>query len=263
MKLSIITINLNNYKGLQKTIQSVFAQSFTDYEYLIIDGGSTDGSKEYIEEQANKLIYWVSEKDNGVYNAMNKGIVKAKGEYLLFLNSGDYFFNNDVLKHLIENGHDADIVYGNLMVIDQNSVTELKYPEKLSFKYLMAATLPHPASLIKKKLFKSIGIFFEDLRIVSDWAFFIIAIVKYNHSYKYVPIPITYFHLDGISTDKKNQKIIEEERAFILKKYFPLLLEDYSELENLKKEMEKTKRQFGYRFYKRLQKVISVKPSKK
>ncbi len=87
LKLSIITINLNNLAGLQKTMQSVFEQTFTDYEYIVIDGGSTDGSKEYIEQHSDKLAYWVSEKDKGIYNAMNKGIIKAGGDYLLFLNS--------------------------------------------------------------------------------------------------------------------------------------------------------------------------------
>ncbi len=81
-KLSIITINYNNLEGLQKTIQSVFEQSFTDYEYIIIDGGSADGSKNLIEHSASRLSYWVSEKDKGIYDAMNKGISYSKGEYL-------------------------------------------------------------------------------------------------------------------------------------------------------------------------------------
>src|SRR5690606_22317295 len=110
-KLSIVTINLNNLVGLQKTMQSVFNQTFTDYEYIVIDGGSTDGSKEYIEKHTNKLVYWVSEKDGGVYEAMNKGIIKATGEYCNFLNSGDYFWNNSVLeKSLVHN--EVDIFYG-------------------------------------------------------------------------------------------------------------------------------------------------------
>ena len=98
-ELSIITINLNNCAGLQKTLDSVFAQTFTDYEYLVIDGGSTDGSAELIKKQENKFVYCVSEKDNGIYHAMNKGIRKATGDYLLFLNSGDYLVNDEVLSN--------------------------------------------------------------------------------------------------------------------------------------------------------------------
>ncbi|MDR2910496.1 MAG: glycosyltransferase [Bacteroidales bacterium] len=95
MKLSIITINLNNVAGLQKTIESVVKQTFTDYEYIVIDGGSTDGSADIIKQHANKITYWVSEPDKGIYNAMNKGIRVAKGEYCLFLNSGDWLINSN------------------------------------------------------------------------------------------------------------------------------------------------------------------------
>ena len=91
MKLSIITVNLNNLEGLKKTYESVVSQTFTDYEWLVIDGGSTDGSREFIEQHQDKFAYWCSEPDKGIYNAMNKGIVRAKGEYLNFMNSGDYF----------------------------------------------------------------------------------------------------------------------------------------------------------------------------
>jgi glycosyltransferase involved in cell wall biosynthesis len=88
-KLSIITVNLNNIGGLQKTFESVFNQLFSDYEYIVIDGGSTDGSVDIIAQNAIKISYWISERDNGIYHAMNKGIQVSKGEYILFLNSGD------------------------------------------------------------------------------------------------------------------------------------------------------------------------------
>ena len=97
MKLSIITVNLNNLEGLKKTYESVVCQTFTDYEWLVIDGGSTDGSREFIEQHQDKFAYWCSEPDKGIYNAMNKGIVKAKGEYLNFMNSGDCFASSFVV----------------------------------------------------------------------------------------------------------------------------------------------------------------------
>ena len=96
-KLSIITVNLNNAAGLQKTIESVINQTFTDYEFIIIDGGSTDSSLEIIKQYANKITYWVSEPDNGIYNGMNKGIGQADGEYCFFLNSGDWMIENNTL----------------------------------------------------------------------------------------------------------------------------------------------------------------------
>ncbi len=115
-KLSIITINYNNRSGLQKSMQSVFAQSFTDYEYIIIDGGSTDGSKELIEENSGRLAYWVSESDNGIYHAMNKGILKAKGELLIFLNSGDFYVSPNLFSYSLRkfNYNKADLFFWRL-----------------------------------------------------------------------------------------------------------------------------------------------------
>src|SRR6478735_1115877 len=115
IQLSIITINYNNLQGLQKTIESVVSQSFKDFEYIIIDGGSTDGSKVLIEKYSESITYWVSEKDNGIYPAMNKGIQVANGEYLLFLNSGDWFYENTTLSMAIPMLRPFDIVYGNTM----------------------------------------------------------------------------------------------------------------------------------------------------
>ena len=120
MKLSIISINRNNASGLRKTIESVVSQTYTDFEYIIIDGASTDGSIGVINEFATPLnlpqrekkehpiINWISELDSGIYNAMNKGILKASGEYLLFLNSGDYLYNSEVLKNVFELDFDEE-----------------------------------------------------------------------------------------------------------------------------------------------------------
>ena len=100
-KYSIITINYNNADGLRRTIESVVSQTFDDYEYVIIDGGSTDGSVDVIKEYENKISYWVSEKDGGIYNAMNKGVKASNGEYLIFMNSGDVFYRDKVLEDIM------------------------------------------------------------------------------------------------------------------------------------------------------------------
>ena len=114
MKLSIITINLNNKNGLSETISSVIAQTFTDYEYIIIDGQSTDGSLEVIKQNANHINQWISENDHGIYNAMNKGLNLAKGEYCLFLNSGDSLYDSDVLQVLFSQSFTEDIISGGI-----------------------------------------------------------------------------------------------------------------------------------------------------
>ena len=118
MKLSIITVNLNNCDGLQKTIDSVVSQTFKDFEWIVIDGGSTDGSKELIEQYADHFTYWVSEPDKGIYNAMNKGIRVAKGDYLQFLNSGDYLYDRTTLEKCLLPQNNADVIYGNLYLTD-------------------------------------------------------------------------------------------------------------------------------------------------
>ena len=102
MNLSIVTINYNNKKGLAKTIESVTNQEFKDFEWIIVDGGSTDESVALIQDNLNHIDYWVSEKDQGIYDAMNKGIKASTRDYILFLNSGDYFYTNEATK-IIDN----------------------------------------------------------------------------------------------------------------------------------------------------------------
>jgi glycosyltransferase involved in cell wall biosynthesis len=196
LKLSIITINLNNAQGLQKTIASVINQTFTDYEYIIIDGGSTDGSVEIIKQYANKATYWVSEPDKGIYNAMNKGIKQAKGEYCLFLNSGDWLINNSGLQQFFALKPTEDIAYCDIKT--EKGIN--KYPDKLNFLFFLCGSIGHPAAFIKTKLFTEIGLYNENRKIVSDWEFFLKAIFDLKCSYKHYAYILTFFDLNGIST---------------------------------------------------------------
>ena len=254
MKLSIITINLNNFAGLQKTMQSVFEQTFTDYEYIIIDGGSTDGSEEFIKKHENKLAYWVSEKDKGIFNAMNKGLIKSKGKYILILNSGDLLIDNNSLQILFEKGENADIIYGDCIFSNTIISTEVRFPDKLTFKYFLRNSLPHSATIVHRKLYDTMGGYLEHLKIVSDWAFFLLAISKYNYTYKHVPILISNFKLGGVSSTEL--PTIDKERALILREYFPMFLDDYEELEELHKNLTAARKQFGFRLHNKLKKII-------
>jgi glycosyltransferase involved in cell wall biosynthesis len=166
-KISIITINYNNLEGLKKTVSSVTNQTWKGFQFIIIDGGSNDGSLEYIKTNEDVFDYWVSESDNGVYHAMNKGIKNANGEYLFFLNSGDQFYNKKVLEKNNSFLKEKDIIYFNLKVIDENKVFIKEYPEVLSFSYFVKDTLPHPATFIKKELFDRIGLYDENLRMTT------------------------------------------------------------------------------------------------
>lgn len=241
MLLSIITINFNNLEGLKKTMASVLGQTWKNFEYIVIDGGSTDGSAKYIESQKDKIDYWVSEPDSGIYNAMNKGVKVAKGEYLLFLNSGDALFNNEVLNQNHQFLSLYDIIYFNLNVIGEKETFIKKYPDQLFFSYFVNDTLPHPATFIRKEVFNKIGLYDESLKIVSDWKFFIQSICKFNYSYKRIDETLSTFYLDGLSSDHSNGNIILAEKQKVLISDFQAHLEDDKLLFELKKTVANLK----------------------
>jgi glycosyltransferase involved in cell wall biosynthesis len=232
IKISIISINFNNKEGLLKTMESVFNQTFQDYEYIVIDGGSTDGGKELIESNQHKINYWISEPDNGIYNAMNKGIKEAKGEYLFFLNSGDTFYNIDVLDDISNKITDnLDVFYGNVNVVDNKGKQELRFfPENLTFNFFLKQTITHQAAIIRKSLFDEVFLYNENFKLVSDWEFFICAICKLNKTYKKLNLTIVNYGLDGVSSDSIHKNLLLKERKKSLEKHFPLFLKDYNRL---------------------------------
>lgn len=228
MKYSIITINLNNCNGLQKTIKSVANQTCRDFEYIIIDGGSTDGSVEVIKDYTDRIDYWVSEPDKGIYNAMNKGILKAHGDYLLFLNSGDLMYNNNVLEKcsmLL----DKDIVVGYITRMDGKS--EAHYNQQdITMMHFFHGHLPHQAMFFKKDLFKD-KLYDENYRIVSDWKFYMEQLVYNDCSFKAIDINIAIFDCDGISN--RNKDVTYLEKQDVLQKTLPRrIYMDYSRYEN-------------------------------
>lgn len=238
-KISIITINYNNAEGLRQTIQSVLEQSYTAIEYIVIDGASTDGSQLVVEEFSSKLAYALSEADKGIYNAMNKGIKVATGDYLLFLNSGDKLLGNDTIERVVANGMEADLVYGDLQFVDGTKEWTWNLPETLTFQTFYTSTIAHPSTFIKRALFVTVGLYDEALKIVSDWKFFLLATAKHNCSYKHINQVISAYNFDGISSRPENLIAIALERAEVLAKEFPLFVPDYEELKQLKQEMKK------------------------
>jgi glycosyltransferase involved in cell wall biosynthesis len=194
-----------------KTVQSVLSQNYSRIEYLIIDGGSTDGSVEFIESNENKLSYWCSEKDEGIYDAMNKGIIRAKGDYILFLNSGDYFYDSKSLSYLVSNSSNEGIIYGKMGMYVNESLQTKAYPYKLSLAYFRYDTIPHQSAIIKRELFDKFGYYKTHFTIVSDWAFFVDCIIKGKVKYKYVDQVISIFDLNGISSQPSSNQIIRKE----------------------------------------------------
>lgn len=221
MKLSIITINYNDKVGLKRTIDSVVAQSFKDYEWIVIDGGSTDGSRELIEQYADHFAYWVSEPDNGIYNAMNKGIAKAKGEYLQFLNSGDWIYDEAVLGKVFSQRHDEDILFATKHMQyyedGREIVVERKFGDSFTPFNLIYQTICHQSAFIRRSLFDQIGYYDETYRIVSDRKFFFQAFLIKNVTRATLDFFIVYFGANGMST--KQDSWMEKER--LLREFLP------------------------------------------
>ena len=225
MRYSIITINYNNKEGLEHTIQSVIVQTFKDFEYIIIDGDSTDGSIDVIKRYADHINYWVSEKDKGVYNAMNKGIAKAKGDYMVFMNSGDCFHSADVLDAFKD--VQEDIVCGNVFKGD-STIPSGHHKSTISLVDLMRGSLPHQAMFIKRELMKKHP-YDESYKILSDWKFCIQALVFDNCTFRNSDVIVADYDTSGISTNSNG--LLAKERKFILQEMFPpRVIKDYQRL---------------------------------
>lgn len=209
--ISIVTINLNNKKGLERTIKSVLAQTcFDEIQYIVIDGGSTDGSVDVIKQYADGIDYWVSEKDKGIFNAMNKGLSYLKGDYVLFLNSGDYLVSKTTIEEVLKYLDGSAIVYGNQIFSKKNKamvnytsydyVTEFvdKYPDKLDDTFFKRRALPHQSTFIKCDYHKKHH-YSEDYKIIGDWKLMREAIMIDKVSYKHIPMIVSNYNMEGVS----------------------------------------------------------------
>lgn len=229
MKLTIITINYNNRDGLQKTIDSIVCQTWRDFEWIVIDGGSTDGSKELIEQYKHYFVYWCSEPDKGVYNAMNKGIVKAQGEYLNFMNSGDVFYSNHVLNDVQDclNQNKADFLVGNTLYVDQYGREKWHRfsPLEITASFLFSTALCHQSTFIKRELLLNEP-YDETLKYVSDWKHMFHQIVFQNRSYQKLDFYVSIYDFTGMSST--NVQGVADERRYYLQQCLPkLIYKDY------------------------------------
>ncbi len=232
--LSIITINYNDLPGLRNTFNSVLTQTSNDYEYIIIDGGSFDGSKEFLALNGSQAAYWLSEKDKGIYNAQNKGLTKATGDYVLFLNSGDRLNDSNTLKLVTPFLDGTDIVYGDLFILEATKGWVKKYNEKLTFGYFLRDTLPHQGSFIRRSIFDKTGFLDETLEICSDWKFFLEAVCRHNVSTYYLDFVVSEYDYTGISSRDENKNKMDCEKQAVLKKEFPRFYGEYLEFSELK-----------------------------
>ena len=243
MKLTIITINYNNASGLRKTMESVFVQTSQDFEYIVIDGGSTDISSQVINQMClmksdaslkgevivNGIqVRWISEKDNGIYHAMNKGIQLAQGDYVQFLNSGDILASSNVIGTMIATLPNCSIYYGNMLKYMPNGklFRDTSGQGSITMFTFYKGALNHSPAFIKRSLFEKYGLYDENLKIVSDWKWYLNVVGLQNESVKYTNLDVTCFDMTGISNT--NSILEKQERRMVLEELIPKsVLADY------------------------------------
>lgn len=202
-KLSIITINYNNKEGLYRTLESVRLQRCKDFEYIVIDGGSNDGSVDLLHKYEQDIDYWVSEPDRGIYEAMNKGVNKASGKYCLFLNSGDWLHSDAVVE--LSQPYlelDKDLLIGYQISAHRDGHRR-RYNQHdmglLSMWRFIYCSIPHQSTFIKRELLLEFR-YDEDLKIVSDWKFFIGLFAERTVTYHFLPFEVANFDTSGVSS---------------------------------------------------------------
>lgn len=252
MKLSIVTINYNNAEGLARTLDSVKSQTYKGIEHIIIDGESTDNSVQIIESYVRDVscmmydVLWVSEKDTGIYNAMNKGLRKATGDYIQILNSGDVLATPDVTERMVAalndemsranalneslslNDGKVGILYGNMVKKDYatGKIIGKSGEVEYSLRQYYSATINHDCCYIRRDLFDTYGLYDENLKIVSDWKWFLQTIGLGNVKPVYVDIDVTIFDASGVS--ETNLDLRNKERRQVLEDLLPpAVIADY------------------------------------
>ena len=236
MTLSIITINRNNASGLEKTIKSVLSQTCKEFEYVVVDGASTDASVEVIKSLSGSFgdhLKWISEPDKGIYNAMNKGIGMASGDYIQILNSGDCLVSEDVVERMLkalEEKAFPSILYGNMLksMPDGRALRDRSFAgADITLQGMYHGCLNHSPAYIKRSLFDRYGLYDESLRICSDWKWYVSSIVLGEERPKYVDVDVTLFDMTGIS--ETNKELLEAERSSLLQEMIPTgILADYN-----------------------------------
>ena len=246
MTLTIITINYNNAFGLHKTIESVLAQTSKDFEYIVIDGASTDGSVEYLKTTNYKLqtinYKLLSEPDNGIYHAMNKGIRMAQGEYIHFLNSGDWLVDKHVVEDMLNFlnpltpspsprgeglGVRCDVLIGNVIAVrPDGKVRYKKNNPNVSLYTFYSGTIEHTSAYIRRDLFDTYGLYDENLKIVSDWKWYLQVAGLNKACVQFTDRYVTCFDTTGISST--NLQLDKAERRQVLEQILPpAVLADY------------------------------------
>ena len=206
MKVSIITAVYNGVHTIEECIKSVLNQTHLNIEYIIIDGGSTDGTLDVIKKYKDKIAYCISEPDNGIYDAMNKGIKLASGDVVGILNADDFYADNYVISNVAKEFEikKVDSVFAGLVFIDRNNPDKIvRYCNASSFKpekFAYGWMPPHPTFFVKRKIYEMYGLFKTDYKIASDFELVARFLSKYKVSYSYIQKVLIKMRTGGLST---------------------------------------------------------------
>ncbi|HNW73949.1 MAG: glycosyltransferase family 2 protein [Bacteroidales bacterium] len=220
MKISVITITYNSEKTLRDTIESVLSQTYPDVEYIIVDGRSKDSTCDIVKSYGNRIHQFVSEKDNGLYDALNKGIRMATGEVVGFLHSDDIYASADTLKLIAEafRRFDVDSVYGDLVYVDQNDTGKIiRFWRSRKFSRARALTgwmPPHPTFYVKKSIYEKYGGFNTTFRIAADYESILRFLVRFQVSTFYIPLILVRMRMGGES-NKSLKNVIRKSKEDI------------------------------------------------
>jgi len=220
VKISVITVCQNPGELLKGTIESVQSQQYTNIEYIVVDGASNDGTVRYLEGLSS--IKYVSEKDNGIYNAMNKGISMATGAVIFFLNAGDKFLNDNIITFVMKffSNNDPDIAYGDIVQCGRNE-RHLKKFDAVDRYFLFKDAVCHQSTFYRTDFLKEFGGFDEKYAISADYEFFVRAFVRKGSKMQYMGKPIAEYDMNGISSTSKKE--LKKERLRIQKSSFSFL----------------------------------------
>ena len=218
MKISIVTVVYNSEKTIRDTIQSVVSQNYKDIEYIVIDGQSTDNTIQIVRSFGDKIDRIISEKDNGIYDAMNKGVLNATGDVIGFLNSDDFYINNQVISSIVDEftRKNVDAVYGDIVFVKPSNLDQVfryySIPNFSPDQMAWGIHPPHPAFFMKRRLFDKYGLFKTDYLIAADIELMIRLLVKHQVSYSHIPQVFVKMRTGGISTrNLKSKWIINRE----------------------------------------------------
>ena len=242
MRLSIITINLNNRDGLERTLASVRVQTFRDFEQIVVDGGSSDGSLDVIRANADWIARWVSEPDSGIYNAMNKGIAMAAGDYLLFLNSGDCLDSAGVLEAMFATDPGgAGMIYGHVRYQKPDGRwTVLVAPPRMTMDAVYTMRINHQSTFFRRDLFTTVGPYDEGVRFAADFDYMLRCLAADVGS-RFVDVVVSIYEGGGFSEVNRWLALEECDRLWA-RHIGPGVLEDYQQFPKLAAEIRRLRR---------------------